>query len=202
MANPLGGAIGYNIWQEKESNDSKPQILGEVGHPSSMDNAAAAEVRGSTSAKLIGDSDFAFDLDYYQATASWWRRGFSNGFDETPIQGGLSFGLRVPENAIAGFVVAVYSANGDLVKSGFDFVFSNGAREIFGQEIFESFEQMDDDFVSAANQIGPKENLHWSYNPIIGFYPNTFVVGVTGFAIDGMSGEFVSLGYTMNWSFA
>lgn len=198
MANPLGGQIGYNIWNVPENGD-KPTNLGSVGHASSLDNAAAAEVRSSfTKFDLSGNS---IDIDYYQATASFWRQAFANQPDETPVHSHISMGVNLGPNDIGGVVLTVYNAFGQEVYTGIDFVFSDGARQTFSDEDFKMLESMDDDFVTSMNKYGRVNEADWSYPIVAGVKGNTFVAGLSGFAIDISTGTFKDLHYTMQWGF-
>jgi|GEM_PF-6465477 len=195
--NPLGGSLGHNIWSEKELPDNPTQNLGLIGNPIDLNNAAGAEVRGSTSFDLNGDIDF----DNYQGQASWWRPAVGGRFDETPVDAGLSFGVRSGSNEIAGFVVSVWDTKGNLIFSGFDFLIGDDARDLLGAEAVQQLEDVDTDFVSSIyNPLGTNPGIDWSYAPVAGFHANTFVVGIAGFAIN-MDGNSVPLDYTMNWSF-
>lgn len=198
MSNPLGGAIGYNIWNVAE-NGEKNTNLGQVGHSASLDNAAAAEVRGTISEFDLTGEDM--DRDYFQATASWWRPAFANKPNETPISGRIDLSVILNPGDIAGVVVNVFDAYGRTVASGLDFIFSSEARELFGEDNFKLLESADVDFARGINQYGPREYIEWEYPVIVGFKPNTFVAGVTGFKLNISDGDFSALSYTMQWSF-
>jgi hypothetical protein len=199
MSNPLGGEIGYNIWNVSE-NGEKSINLGQVGHSASLDNAAAAEIRGTISEFDLTGQDM--DIDYFQATASWWRPAFANKLDETPIAGRIDLSVILNPGDIAGVVVNVFDAYGSTVGFGLDFVFSSEARELFGEDNFKLLELADVDFARGINQYGPREDIEWTYPVIGGFMPNTFVAGVTGFKLNVSDGDFSALSYTMQWSFS
>ena len=197
-SNPLGGSLGYNIWSEQEPKNNQIQNLGSIGNPNDLNNAAGAEVRGTTSFDLnTGNIDF----DFYQAQASWWRPASGGGFNETPVSAGLNFGIAGGDDAISGFVVSVWDAAGNLIFSGFDFLIGDGAAALFGTDSVQQLEAVDTDFVSSIyNPLGTPSGIDWSYAPTVGFQANTFVVGVAGFSIN-MDGGSEPLAYTMNLAF-
>ena len=200
MSNYIGGSLGYSYWTEEERGENI-QKVGQVGNPNSLDSAAAVEIRGSTSF----NDDFSnpgFDFDYYQGTGSWFRQGYGNSYDETHISSGIGVSVRVDQNDLAGFIIIVYDAQGGIVFSGVDFIFSDGARQAMGEDTFQQLESYDNDFVTAANQVGPRDQVEWDYPVISGFNANTFVVGVAGFSIDTVDGTSSKLDYTLDWSFA
>jgi hypothetical protein len=197
-SNPLGGSLGYNIWSEQEPKNNQIQNLGSIGNPSNLNNAAGAEVRGTTSFNL---SNGEIDFDFYQGQASWWRPALAGNFDDTPVSAGLNFSVFGGDDAISGFVVSVWDAAGNLIFSGFDFLIGDGAADLFGADGVQQLEAADTDFVSSIhNPLGAPSGIDWSYAPTVGFAANTFVVGVAGFSIN-MDGTSDPLAYTMNWAF-
>lgn len=190
------GGIGQTIYSEDENVNV--QRLGSIGSPVSLNNAPGVEVRGTTGY----NTNTGFDIDYYQGTADWFRPAFANIPDQTPVQAAVGISARVGADQIAGFVFLVWDGQGRLIDSGFDFVVGDQAAALFGAENVQLLESSDRDFIGAIyNPASSKDAIAWEFPTIVGPTANTFTVGLTGFAVD-MSGNFQTIGYTLDWAFA
>ncbi len=189
------GHLGHVIHHEREPENDRLQHLGHIGSPSSLSNAAGAEVRGNVGISL---TDNSIDFDYYAGTADWSRPAY----DYTPIFSSVSLSALVGADQIAGFVYTIWSAHDrSVVSSGIDFIIGDNVRQVLGDEFYYMLEDMDDDFVSSIYQEPASTGVDFSFNQIAGAMGNTFVIGIGGFAMD-LNGNMDAANYTMNWAFA
>lgn len=194
MSIDVGGSLGYTYWREDEQRERLN--LGQVGNSNDLNSPPGAEVSGSIS---VHSGDY---FDYYQATGSWYRPGAGSGYNETPISSAVNFSVDVGSSDLAALVVTVWGSTGDILFSGYDFIFGDNARSTMTEEFFLQLENADVDFVSGPNQVGISDDVTWKYPVVVGFQPNTFVVGISGFKINMETGATDPLNYTMNWDFA
>lgn len=187
--------IGQRIVAENEN--VRVQNLGKVGSPHISSTVEGVHVRGSTGFDM---GSGAFDLDYYQANADWVRLPQGGAYDMTPIRASLNFSTVVQADEVAGFLFLVWDSRGNLITSGVDFIFGSETRALMGDEYVDMLESYDTDFISSVYNE-PTQSISWSYPPIVGVAPNTFVVAVAGFNID-MDGNSRLMNYTMDWAFS
>ena len=194
-SNPLGGELGFNIWDEQEPKNDGVQSLGYVGNPVDPNNAAGAEVRGSVAFSLDG----MYDFDYYQAFPSFWRPASNNIPSSQQVHGSVGLSALVDPDETGCLILMVWDQQGNQIFSGYDFIVGLDAQALYGESL-SILESSDIDFVGSALQPSgsPNVNVDWYFPPAVGAGP--YVVGLGGFSMD-MDGNFEPIQYTLNWAF-